>query len=309
VHNLTFSELPFLGSEWHDSILYNASIVVGVSIWVSFRLVVKIVITHYCLIGSGPSCHTVEGVANEKASKKMVKLSPELIASSAQFFNPIKERELDLRGNKIAIVENLGTTRDAFDVIDFSDNEISRLENFPILKRLHTLLVNNNRVNYIDEKLGEKNLQNLETLILTNNYFRELDELNGLKTFKKLKSLSLLDNIVIKKDNYRLYCIFLVPSLKHLDFVKVKKVERERSQHVFGTLEKPTEEALKILGKTQAAVSNGSTPGKPMEADKLALSPEEIQKIKLAIVNAKTLQEIEYYKESLRQGRLPKELK
>lgn len=239
----------------------------------------------------------------------MVKLSPELIASSAQFFNPIKERELDLRGNKIAIVENLGTTRDAFDVIDFSDNEISRLENFPILKRLHTLLVNNNRVNYIDEKLGEKNLQNLETLILTNNYFRELDELNGLKTFKKLKSLSLLDNIVIKKDNYRLYCIFLVPSLKHLDFVKVKKVERERSQHVFGTLEKPTEEALKILGKTQAAVSNGSTPGKPMEADKLALSPEEIQKIKLAIVNAKTLQEIEYYKESLRQGRLPKELK
>ena len=236
----------------------------------------------------------------------MVKLSPELIASSAQFFNPIKERELDLRGNKIAIVENLGATRDAFDVIDFSDNEISRLENFPILKRLHTLLVNNNRVNYIDEKLGEKNLQNLETLILTNNYFRELDELNGLKTFKKLKSLSLLDNIVIKRDNYRLYCIFLVPSLKHLDFVKVKKVERERSQHIFGTLEKPTEEALKILGKTQAAVSIG----KPTEAnEKLALSPDEMQKIKLAIVNAKTLQEIEYYKESLRQGRLPKELK
>ncbi|EFC50551.1 predicted protein [Naegleria gruberi] len=241
----------------------------------------------------------------------MVKLSPELVASSAQFFNPIKERELDLRGNKIVTIENLGTTRDSFDVIDFSDNEIARMENFPLLRRLHTLFFNNNRLNYIDEKLGEKNLQNLETLILTNNYFKELYELNGLKTFKKLKSISLLDNLVNKKENYRLYLIFLLPTLKYLDFIKVKKIERDRSKHIYGTLAKPTEEAQKILGITKtAAVISTETSNKQASAltEKPALSPEEIMKIKKAIIQAKTLQEVEYYKQALKQGILPKEL-
>ncbi|KAG2378362.1 hypothetical protein C9374_008505 [Naegleria lovaniensis] len=243
----------------------------------------------------------------------MVKLSPELIASSPQFFNPIKERELDLRGNKIAAVENLGTTKDSFDVLDLSDNEISRMENFPVLKRLHTILFNNNRLNYIDEKLGEKNLPSLETLILTNNNFRELYELNGLKSFKKLKTISLLDNLVIKKENYRIYIIFLVPSIKVIDFVKVRKIERERAKHVFGTLDKPTPEAQNILGTAptgQQAPNVGTkaeatTEKKPVSG----LSSEDISKIKNAILKATSLQEIEYYKEALRQGRLPKELK
>jgi U2 small nuclear ribonucleoprotein A' len=40
----------------------------------------------------------------------MVKLTAELILSSPQYINPLKERELDLRGNKIAAIENLGVT-------------------------------------------------------------------------------------------------------------------------------------------------------------------------------------------------------
>eukprot|EP01080_Neovahlkampfia_damariscottae_P008034 gene8034-12500_t len=131
-----------------------------------------------------------------------MRLTPELINISAQFVNPVQEREIDLRGNKIALIENLGVTKNQFDTIDLSDNELRRIENFPLMTRLKTLFFNNNRINSIDKGVS-KAVPNLETLILTNNYFRELEELNDLSQFKNLKNLSLLENVVIKKENYR----------------------------------------------------------------------------------------------------------
>jgi U2 small nuclear ribonucleoprotein A' len=109
-----------------------------------------------------------------------------------------------------------------FDLIDLSDNEIQKIDNFPTLKRLNTLFLNNNRLNYIDSSVAGS-LPNLEMLILTNNYFRDLSELDNLKNFKNLESLSLLDNLVTKKSNYRYYVINLIPNLKYLDFKKIKK--------------------------------------------------------------------------------------
>ena len=41
-----------------------------------------------------------------------MKLTPDLIEESCQFVNPLKERELDLRGNKIQVIENLAATYD-----------------------------------------------------------------------------------------------------------------------------------------------------------------------------------------------------
>lgn len=34
----------------------------------------------------------------------MVKLTPELILQSMQYINPVRDRELDLRGNRILII-------------------------------------------------------------------------------------------------------------------------------------------------------------------------------------------------------------
>lgn len=107
----------------------------------------------------------------------MVKLSAELIEQAAQYTNPVRDRELDLRGElidsrphrgfishsfkvaikycfhlfalegyKIPVLENLGATLDQFDTIDFSDNEVRKLDGFPLLKRLKTVLMNNNRI-------------------------------------------------------------------------------------------------------------------------------------------------------------------
>ncbi|XP_022991841.1 U2 small nuclear ribonucleoprotein A'-like [Cucurbita maxima] len=62
------------------------------------------------------------------SQKNMVRPRVDLIWKSPHFFNAIKERELDLRGNKIAVIENLGATEDQFDGIDLCDNEIVKLE-------------------------------------------------------------------------------------------------------------------------------------------------------------------------------------
>ena len=76
----------------------------------------------------------------------MVKLSPDLIYGAGQYLNPCRDRELDLRGYKIPLIEHLGSTLDQFDMIDFSENEIRKVDNFPFLPRLKALFFNNNRI-------------------------------------------------------------------------------------------------------------------------------------------------------------------
>lgn len=129
-----------------------------------------------------------------------MRLTAELIERVPQFTNPLKERELDLRGlfswpkifsapivfslpqgNKITQIENLGITevwlvlppfflqlypwplmipfqkyafQDGFDTIDLSDNEITKLENFPLFHRLKTIIAHNNRLCRIAAGLG-----------------------------------------------------------------------------------------------------------------------------------------------------------
>uniref|UniRef100_A0A663MY92 Small nuclear ribonucleoprotein polypeptide A' n=1 Tax=Athene cunicularia TaxID=194338 RepID=A0A663MY92_ATHCN len=124
---------------------------------------------------------------------------------------------LDLPGYKIPVIENLGATLDQFDAIDFSDNEIRKLDGFPLLRRLKTLLMNNNRICRIGENL-EQALPNLTELILTNNNIAEL-----VKTLYNFYLLcSVLRNPVTNKKHYRLYVIHKVPQVRVLDFQKVK---------------------------------------------------------------------------------------
>lgn len=100
------------------------------------------------------------------------RLTPELVLRSPQYMNCVNQYELDLRENRITMIENLGTTevcfsivcstgrprllglnlrclsllQNQFDSIDMSDNAIVKLDGFPKLKRLTALHINNNRV-------------------------------------------------------------------------------------------------------------------------------------------------------------------
>jgi U2 small nuclear ribonucleoprotein A' len=117
-------------------------------------------------------------------------------------------------------------------VIDFSDNEIKKLENFPRFKRLSSLLLSNNHIARIAPSIAEQ-LVNLETVILTNNRVEHLSEIDNLAGCKKLSTLSFVGNPVVRRQHYRLYVVHTLPSVKFLDFIKVKPAERKEAERLF----------------------------------------------------------------------------
>lgn len=240
----------------------------------------------------------------------MVRLTADLIWKSPHFFNAIKERELDLRGNKIAVIENLGATEDQFDTIDLSDNEIVKLENFPYLSRLGTLIMNNNRITRISPSIGEF-LPKLHSLVLTNNRLVNLVEIDPLASLPKLQFLSLLDNNITKKPNYRLYVIYKLKALRVLDFKKVKQKERVEAQNLFSS-EEAEKEAQKVAPRTTTPAEVPSEKEAPKEDEvqqRVAPTPEQITAIKAAIVNSQTLEEVARLEKVLKSGQLPADLK
>ncbi|KAI6670730.1 hypothetical protein NL676_005615 [Syzygium grande] len=218
------------------------------------------------------SCSKSSSRKPRRAKRRMVRLTADLIWKSPHFFNAIKERELDLRGNKIAVIENLGATEDQFDTIDLSDNEIVKLENFPYLNRLGTLLINNNRITRINPNIGEF-LPKLHTLVVCDSQ-------------TKIAS-------------------------RVLDFRKVKSKERLEAEQLFSSKE-VEEEAKKESTKTfsPGEVQKVLEPIEEPQAPKVvAPTPEQIIAIKAAIVNSQTLEEVARLEKALKSGQLPADLK
>lgn len=238
-----------------------------------------------------------------------MRLTADLIWKSPHFFNAIRERELDLRGNKIPVIENLGATEDQFDTIDLSDNEIVKLENFPYLNRLGTILLNNNRITRINPNIGEF-LPKLHTLILTSNRLTNLVEIDPLASLPKLQFLSLLENNITKRPNYRLYVIHKLKSLRLLDFRKVKQKERLEASKLFASQE--AEELIKKEAVKTSVPVEVAAPTEEPKADQASKpvgpTPEQIIAIKAAIVNSQTLEEVARLEQALKSGQLPADL-
>jgi len=180
-------------------------------------------------------------------------------------------------------------------MIDFSDNDIVKIDGFPLLKRLTGLLFNNNKITHIDTGLGGK-IANLQTLILTNNKITNLPDLDSLGEFRKLTTLSLLKNPVIRQPHYRLYMLYKIPSLKFLDFQKVKKQEREDAKSMFGG---------EIGQKLRASIEKTRTfePGRVSDG----LTPEQKEKIRVALAKAGTLAEVQNLDRILQTQKFPKD--
>eukprot|EP00759_Apiculatamorpha_spiralis_P034567 PhF_6_TR35525/c0_g1_i1/m.51783/K11092/SNRPA1; U2 small nuclear ribonucleoprotein A' len=162
----------------------------------------------------------------------MVRINLEFLKKCPQFTNPLREREIDMRNQKVQRIENFGILQDGFDTIDLSDNELRIIGNIPAMKRLQTLIAHNNLVDKIDPGLGAM-LPNLHTLVLHRNRISELSDIDALAEFKNLKRLSLVENPVTRKTTYRLYVIFKLPQLKVLDYQRVKDKEREESAGLY----------------------------------------------------------------------------
>ncbi|KAF9015026.1 L domain-like protein [Cyathus striatus] len=240
-----------------------------------------------------------------------MKLTPELLAQAPSGLNPIKERQLDLRGYRIPAIENLGVTKDQHDAIDFTDNAILTLGNLPLLKRLNTLLLANNRIHSISPSI-HLSVPNLATLVLTNNTIIELGDLEPLKELKHLKYLSLIGNPVREKKWYREWLAWRIPGLRVLDFQRIRDKERKVAKSLFVTADGlPTALATTI----STTISNQGTKvtltiDEPKAAPTTAnagrlMSKEDQEKVKAAIANATSMEEIRRLERSLREGYMP----
>lgn len=113
-----------------------------------------------------------------------------------------------------------------------TDNSVVTLGNFPLLKRLHTLLMANNRISTISPSI-HLSVPHLTTLVLTNNNLVELGDLEPLKELRQLQYLSLLGNPVREKKWYREWLAFRLPALRVLDFQRLRdKVSPDPDYHV-----------------------------------------------------------------------------
>ncbi|KAI1728004.1 leucine-rich repeat domain-containing protein [Ditylenchus destructor] len=226
----------------------------------------------------------------------MVRISVDLVNDAYQFVNTVKQREICLRNLQIPTIENLGVTKDQFDAIDLSDNNIRKLENLPMLKRLESILLHNNHIQQIDRKVGEQ-VPNLKTLVLTNNNIAELGDIDSLASCTKLEYLSLIGNPLTHKQHYRQYVIYKLKSVRVLDFRRIKEEERKAAKKLFkGSTGQ----------KLRAEVVKESRP--LTDEDRIvqvkSRSAEEQEKIKKMIKEARTLSEVENLSNMLQTGQM-----
>lgn len=232
----------------------------------------------------------------------MPRISADLLVTAPQFTNALKDREIDLRGQKIAVIENMGATLDQFDTIDFTGNDIRKIGGFPKLERLKTLLLSRNRVIRIGAAL-EDSVPNLEEIVLTGNLIAELGDITPLQSLPALTRLSLLDNPLFKFPKYRMFTIHTLPKLKLLDFHKVKDAEKAEAAAFFASADGKAF-LERVTKQTQAAVSKQAT-GSTVRgggATNGGLSAEDEQRIKAAIANAKSLAEVNALEAQLKAG-------
>eukprot|EP01071_Lankesteria_metandrocarpae_P015588 Lankesteria_metandrocarpae@DN984_c0_g1_i1.p1 len=181
-----------------------------------------------------------------------MRLTHELVSVAPQCLNPAQFRQISFRGAKIPTIENLGATKDSFECFDLCDNDILRLENFPVLKRLKCILCANNRISRIADNVGEC-LPNLTSLILTNNRIELREDLEPLKKVKSLERVSFVGNPVSSAKYYRLYLISILPNVRFIDFQRVTKSERDAAAAIFGGEEGAS--ILEEIAKERATIS------------------------------------------------------
>ncbi|CAF0998538.1 unnamed protein product [Adineta ricciae] len=231
----------------------------------------------------------------------MVRLTPEVIEAASQYLNPVGQYELCLRDLKIPVVENLGATLNQFDTIDFTNNDIRKLDGFPFLPKIKTLYFANNRIARIAENLQEY-IPNLDTLMLLNNTLQELTDIDPLATIPKLTHVSFARNPIAMLKDYRLYVIHKLPNLRTLDFNRITQKEREAARKLYKS--KSAEKAKKKEKGANTFVPGGEL-AKQQQQQAPRMTKKDADAIKKAIMEAKSIEEVERLKAMLQAGQMP----
>lgn len=146
-------------------------------------------------------------------------LTPKILEDAPHYIGPTKDLVLDLRDQGLNSLLALDTLKsDIYTIWDLSNNEITHIPQITPRDRVRGLLLANNNLKAIPDLTWAKNL---ETLSLINN---EISTLDKIPEFINLQSIYLMGNPIT---NYRLQLIKSIPTLKVIDFQRVKESERK----------------------------------------------------------------------------------
>ncbi|XP_025943077.1 leucine-rich repeat-containing protein 9 [Apteryx rowi] len=122
--------------------------------------------------------------------------------------------------------------------LSVNNNHLTSLERhvFQNLSHLHYISVENNRITSL---IGLKKTYSLIELYISNNFVSTNQEIHHLKGLTNLIILDMNGNLIVwKQDNYRLFVLFHLPSLKALDGIAVVSysdpTEGESAKDLFG---------------------------------------------------------------------------
>jgi len=132
-----------------------------------------------------------------------------------------------------------------------------------------------------------------------------LGDLLPLKTLPKLEYLAIMGNPVSHKPHYRPFVVHSITQVRVLVFRRIRVKERESARQTFAG--DAGSELYKTLVQT-ASIANLELIDAEQQAAlqaKPKQNAEEMQRIKEAIVNAKTLHEVEHLQQMLAAGHIP----
>lgn len=139
---------------------------------------------------------------------------------------------------------------------------------------------------------------------------RDLASLAPLFGLRKLEFLTLTGTALSQLPNYRTWLIHNIPSLRWLDYSKVKESERQSARSLYTTAEGSPTELAASMGAQSVQIepqANGKTfevPGSAPSKGK-GLTEEQKQRVRKAIEKAGTLEEIQRLKRMLQDGFIP----
>lgn len=112
-----------------------------------------------------------------------------------------------------------------------------------------------------------------------------------------------------RAQNYRYWVIWRCPSVRYLDFVKVRDIERKQAKDLFGTVEEPTDLASKIIGvKSKSFVVPTYTNGVEESTKERIYTDDEKRRMRAAILNASSLAEMAKLEKDFAEGRIPQHI-
>uniref|UniRef100_UPI003AAD219B leucine-rich repeat-containing protein 9 n=1 Tax=Centroberyx gerrardi TaxID=166262 RepID=UPI003AAD219B len=179
--------------------------------------------------------------------------------------------------NDISKVEGLDNCLH-LEELSLNNNCISTLDGLSKLHCLNRLRVNGNQLSCLDASVLDQ-LPNLHFLSVENNYIRSMHGIqrarsllelyiggNHISTTRDIYYLKGLTNLIIldlygnplveKLENYRIYVVFQLPSLKALDGIAVEVTECENAKDVFGGRLTPDMVAEKLGHSNYSDITN-----------------------------------------------------